>query len=62
MIKKRPCIDVGRERPPNRVLDSSFLKVWVALLDLPDFFEANTVVLYAGSIFVELVMFLQSLG
>ena len=59
VVQKRATVYVSSQRPSNSVLHVPFLKVRVAVFDLPDFFEANAVVLFTFCIFIELEVLLE---
>ena len=58
VVQKGACIDVSCNWPVNCVLYHSWLEVWVVFRHLPDFFETDSIVLSAYSIFSKLKVFL----
>lgn len=59
VVHKRATVNVCSQRPSNRVLHVPLGKVRVAVFDLPDFLEANAVVLLTCCIFIELEVLLK---
>lgn len=52
MIQETARIDIRRKWPPNRVLNMTLLKMWVTFVDLPDLFQADSIVLYTDRVLI----------
>lgn len=53
VIQETARIHIRRKRPSNRVLNMTLLKVWVALVNLPDLFQADSIVLNTDGILIQ---------
>jgi hypothetical protein len=60
MVHKGTSIDIGGERPVHSVLNQTLLEVGVAFSHSPNLLEANSIVLNADIIFLEIEILLNS--
>ena len=49
MVQKAAGVDIWSQGPSNRVLDRSFFEMWVSVGNLPNFLEADSIVLITYS-------------
>lgn len=62
VIKEASSIHIRCHWPPYRVLHHTFLEVRISLLNLPNLLEADSIMLSAHCVLIELVLGLDSLG